>query len=334
MHPILFLDNYCIQPYDLDIYKNSSVAGTSCSIIRVAEKLSEKIPVVIGQHKKSDITRSQNVIYGPFKSEYAKQKWHAVVILRNPKLALDVRETLSDVPMWLWMHDPIDYKMLPFLEPLAKKNIHLVFVSKYHQKMFTDLPMLYDPLIPQMPHSEVVYNPIEDELHPDSTPINKNKLVFASSPHKGLRYTLESFKELKKQYPQFELYVSNPGYMAFPENVIPGVTYLGGIPYEQNIQHLRSALCLYYPNHAFPETFGLVFTDANAVGTPVITHPLGPAVEVLNDDRQLVNTHDVQALIDRVVSWHEGNRPQVSVNTEFRISQVAKRWEQLLEICG
>src|SRR5581483_2147599 len=45
---------------------------------------------------------------------------------------------------------------------------------------------------------------------------------------------------------------------------------------------------VFYPKFVLPETFGLVFAEASAVGTPVLTHDCGAAAEVLADPRQVL----------------------------------------------
>ena len=76
--------------------------------------------------------------------------------------------------------------------------------------------------------------------------------------------------------------------------------------------------------------FGIVFLDANAVGTPVLTHPFGAAPEVLSDPVQLINTHHLPTVIHRLMHWHDGNRPKVTVQEKFRLSHIIKEWEKIL----
>ncbi len=55
------------------------------------------------------------------------------------------------------------------------------------------------------------------------------------------------------------------------------------------MQHIRESLCVFYPQTQRCETFGLVYAESNAVGTPVLAHDFGAAREVLSSPDQLIN---------------------------------------------
>ena len=73
----------------------------------------------------------------------------------------------------------------------------------------------------------------------------------------------------------------------------------------------------------------MVFAEANAVGTPVLTYNVGAASEVLNGSFQLVEPGNEQAFLDKLMEWHQ-NRPQVSAKEEFRLKNIIKKWEEFL----
>ena len=108
-----------------------------------------------------------------------------------------------------------------------------------------------------------------------------------------------------------------------------------------------------------PETFGLVFAESHAVGTPVLTHDCGAAREVLADPGQLLpvtwalrayeaplhrleprwragpaRLADHLGLFDRYIErirlWHDGGRPQVGPDPRFRLSAIAAEWRSHL----
>src|SRR5205823_4608734 len=132
-----------------------------------------------------------------------------------------------------------------------------------------------------------IYNPVEDALTPDGTPVDERKLIFFSSPNKGLNFTLDAFSALKRRMPDLRLVVGNPGYKAGGDARRAGVEFLGPQPQARIHAEVRSALCTFFPNFVIPETFGLVFAESHALGTPVLTHDCGAALEVVGDPRQL-----------------------------------------------
>jgi glycosyltransferase involved in cell wall biosynthesis len=111
----------------------------------------------------------------------------------------------------------------------------------------------------------------------------------------------------------------------------PGLRVLGRLPQQEMLKHVRSSLCVFYPQSVHPETFGLIFAEANAVGTPVLAHDFGSAGEVLGGGEQLVDATDAAAVADKVAAWRDGGRPQVRAQPQFRASAVVAEWRRLLE---
>jgi glycosyltransferase involved in cell wall biosynthesis len=175
----------------------------------------------------------------------------------------------------------------------------------------------------------VLYNPIDDDLKPDTTAWQPEKLLFMSSPQKGLPYTLKHFEQLRQHFPEYQLFVSNPGYnhttIALPEQV----HFLGTLAHHQVIQHLRESFCVFYPQPERLETFGLVYAEANAVGTPVLAHDGGAASEVLSTSQQLVNGHHFSTVLNKIHEWR-AQRPVVQAQEQFRLAQVTAAWLGLL----
>src|SRR2546429_109964 len=133
-----------------------------------------------------------------------------------------------------------------------------------------------------------IYNAVEEALTPDDTPVDERKLIFFSSPNKGLNFTLDAFSALKRRMPDLRLVVANPGYKAGGDARRAGVEFLGPQPQARIHAEVRSALCTFFPNFVIPETFGLVFAESHALGTPVLTHDCGAALEVVGDPRQVL----------------------------------------------
>jgi glycosyltransferase involved in cell wall biosynthesis len=183
--------------------------------------------------------------------------------------------------------------------------------------------------------SRVIYNPIDNDLTPDSTPVDKNKIVFFSSPHKGLKRTLEVFKNFAN-FPELadvKLYVANPGY--FPDHElkdIPNVINLGSLSHPDVIREVRNALCVFHLNNVFPETFGLVHAESNAVGTPFLSARFGATAELADHPAEFIDVSDNKAIIDRIIQWKTVDRPRVRGGPQFRLKNVLRDWIEVFKI--
>lgn len=319
----LFIDPACPKSYSASTLLTSPIGGTEATVIRVAEALPDS---VVMQH-----CRNASI------DNYVRPDWNiganagAIVVLRCSDTAIATKQRFPSRMVYLWLHDLTGKQEARNTPKLAHMGIEVVCVSNFHRSQYLDSIKTHMPDLIVAPKIHVIYNPIDDALGPDQTPVNPNKLLFFSSPHKGLVYALETFQTLREQWhPELELHVANPGYVPLPALDIPGVKVLDSLPHAQMMQHVREAFCVWYPNHVFAETFGLVFAEANAVGTPVLTHPLGAAREVLADSCQIVDTKDRTKLFDRFNSWWPGNRPAVSGNADFKLGKVVQQWQTLL----
>ncbi len=204
-----------------------------------------------------------------------------------------------------------------------------------------------------------IYNPVDDALVPDGTPVDPDKLVFFSSPNKGLGFSMDAFGALRRAMPRLRLVVANPGYKADRAAHRPGVELLGALPQARLHAQVRGALCTFFPNFAIPETFGLVFAESHALGTPVLTVDCGAALEVLGDPREVLPLKPgyrvyesalrrlplhlrsgparlaaaaglFDEFVERVAQWRSGARPQVRPDPRFRLATVAAQWRELV----
>lgn len=320
---VLFVDGTAPRSYDPTTFTKEGLGGTESTVIRVAEGLAATglFVVYVETHN-----RTENVQFGAL---YCKPETcqHAdyIISLRYPQLIPLMQKRFPRARHYLWCHDLAQPSTAR--DMVALSGFEAIAVSNYHKIQMTEVmkPQGYTGQFPV----KVVYNPIDDDLLPDETPVDHNKLVWFSSPHKGLDYALGVFANLRNFNERFLLYVANPGYLENGARSEPQVNVLGSLPHRDVIHHVRSSLCVFYPNPVFPETFGLVLAEANAVGTPVITHPIGAAPEVLFHPAELTDCRNPKNVIDRVMAWHSGARPKVKANPKFRLSAVVKAWMRL-----
>lgn len=334
--PIVFVDTVCPKSYSPQSLIAGGLGGTEATVLRIAERLGEVHTTWVMQHNRTGTDTQHKAVYKPLKAYLLERsfKAQAFIVLRQPEVAINLKKRHPDTPVWLWLHDLVTPALNAFAESLTDLGVGVIVVSDFHKTNLVTV-LQQNTRAVKWPSIQRVYNPIDDSLHPHfSQPIDKNKLVFFSSPHKGLDYTLKAFEAARRINPNFKLFISNPGYLRAQMPEKEGVVDLGVLPHAAALEEVRTSLCVFYPNHVFPETFGLVFAEANAVGTPVLTHPMGAASEVLSDRRQLVDTKDLPSLIGRLMQWFDGNRPRVEGTPAFRLSTVIKTWYNLLRLEG
>lgn len=340
---ILIVDPDCPKPYSSQSLHAGPLGGTEATVVRVAVGLAGRgHKVVVAQGSRQETDRSiSGVRFVPLQWDRlfgAAAAPQVVILLNTPKLLSRLRRQYPQASLYLWLHCFPGKRRRKMLNKWAvATNTTLIAVSetlaeelKQHLRSYPNYGR-HKPTGGKMAMVATVYNPIDDGLLPNDTPVDPTKLVFFSSPHKGLRQVLTAFARVKERLPKLTLYVANPGYWPLPNQIENGdVVVLGALPHREVMQHVREAYCVFYPQNRFKETFGLVFAEANAVGTPVITHPLAAAAEVLEDQQQLVDVSDAENVVERLVKWYNQGRPQVQLPAKFRLQHVLSSWENLL----
>lgn len=324
-YKIAILDDVCPKGYDEYSLENDVIGGTEATIIRIATGLAKRGHEV---HVKILASKQQK---GLFCNTLPAFEPDIAIVLRNADKLLEYKKIYPRAKLFLWLHDLVHFRLHDDGAKIINTDTTTITVSNYHRlqaktvlrsQAGVDLPV------------KVIYNPVDDDLTSDGTSFDPKKLIFFSQPAKGLNYTMSVFKKLIQQDNHFKLYVARPGFCNDFKEFGPNVVNLSALKFNDVISHVRSSLCVFYLNHIHPETFGLVMAESNAVGTPVITHPLGAAAEVVSSKDQLINTYDFEKVIARTLEWSKGSRPQAYLKECFRLKNVLNKWEELfLEEC-
>ena len=347
---IVFYDPACPTPYSTATLERGGVGGSEACVVRVAHALGARVM----QH-------CRHSIEGNFWPPFAMPNAEHVVVLRDARALREARRLFPNARLHLWLHDLVApgssrARWLSESKPHLG-GVTVICVSDFlHTRATATFRALgiHDAL-----DIRTIYNPIDDDLAVDGTPIDDRKLLFMSSPNKGLDYSLTAFRAIARIIPGLRLFVANPGYKDLPRREFPDVEWLGVLPPARAIAHARSALAVFMPNLLLPETFGLVFAESNAVGTPVLAHDVGAAREVLHASNPVIPARRRQragarlarwmgtrapqllsgpamrmGLFDDYVEilrgWRAGHRPVVVGNPRFRLSAVVAEWRQLL----
>lgn len=352
MSAVLFYDPVCDRPYDTETLRRQAMGGTEATVVRVADALE----ALVVQHNRTSAS-------GRYLPPRRDPKVTRVVVNRDARALTTVRELYPNARVHLWLHDRVRPRSTRARRLAAESNtmrelsVKVICVSDTHRRAVEAALswMGADDLVSAC----TIYNPVDDGLQPDGSPIDERKLVFLSSPNKGLQFTLDAFRAIRRALPDMRLVVGNPGYKAVHAARQDGVEHLGPQPQQRIHAEVRTALCTFFPNFVIPETFGLVFAESRALGTPVLTHDCGAAREVLADPAQVLPVtaakRAYEALlsgfpsgwrrwparmagglglfdiyVERIRAWRAGARPVTGPDPRFRISAVRLRWQEVL----
>jgi glycosyltransferase involved in cell wall biosynthesis len=327
---ILFVHSDCSGEYAFSDLERMAMGGTESTILRITEELAKRGHQIIlaqGARKNSDQSAA-GVQYAPFRlNKPFALSFDVVVVIDVDKILGKLKRQYSRSRFYVWMHCvPGRRKANRILREQSLHGLKVLAVSEYHRDLL-EKKLRTDP-----EDTSVCYNPVSDELRENDTLVDEFKLLFLSSPHKGLKQVLDTFRHLRKVEPRYRLFIADPGYISgfTPDDMPDGVVTLGSMPHPEVIEHLRSSFCLFYPQSQFEETFGIVFAEAHAVGTPVLAHPLGAAPEVVGSEEELANADRTEDIIKRIMSWQITGRPKPRLNPAFRLTSVIKNWEATL----
>lgn len=352
MSAILFFDPVCERPYDSETLRREAMGGTEATVVRVADALG----ALVVQHNRA----SASGRYLPPRRDPAITH---VVVNRDARALATVRELYPNARMHLWLHDRV--------RPRSKRARRIAADAKILRDLAVRVICVSDTQrhaveaalrwmgVDDRVCARTIYNPVDDGLRPDGSPVDERKLVFLSSPNKGLKFTLDAFRAVRRALPDMRLLVGNPGYKPGDVARLDGVEYLGPQPQQRIHAEVRTALCTFFPNFVIPETFGLVFAESKALGTPVLTHECGAALEVLGDPEQVLPVSAAKRVyegllggcptgwrgaparlaaglglfdiyVERLRAWRAGARPVTGPDPRFRLSAVAQRWREVL----
>ncbi len=328
---ILFYDVATPLNYTDKTLKERALGGTEATLIRIAHALSHSHTIYVAQHcrtLKEDI-ESNGVHYVSFPTAHEINP-DVVILLRQHSFLEHTAKKFPHSKLFFWMHNSPPSDFFYSHSTLEKYHYHIIAVSNFHRELIENrlkgkwYQRIFTSPKKNIPVS-VIYNPIEDDLFPNQSVVKSNQLIFASSPQKGLKETLKLFSAVLKKFPEYELLIANPGHREMQIELPRQVKLLGALPHHQVIQKIRESFCVFYPQTQKIETFGLVYAEANAVGTPVLAHDLGAAKEVLSDPSQLVDGNNINSIIKKLSEWRK-KRPVFAGKNEFRLKKVATKW--------
>lgn len=319
----IFIDNVCPSPYSSSDLLTKGLGGSEATMVRVVERLNK-----LGHKALVEQTRreSDEGYYIKAKSYIGTDIVKAAVSYRDPRPLKAMKERFPHAKLFLWCQDLISPQYAEYVPWMIENNVTLICLSGFHRSQAIQALRLLD--YREALQIRVVPNPIEDDLrNPEKEEVDYNKMVWLSAPMKGWKEGRECFEKLYSTHPEFRLHVFHPEYDSTalgPDH--PGIVKRGPVPPSQLIDEVSTSLCLFYPNVSFPETFGIVFAECDALGTPVLAHQFGASSEVTDHMSETMDCSNHEAVIKRVLAWQSGERPVVEARNEYRLKNVVKEW--------
>ena len=117
----------------------------------------------------------------------------------------------------------------------------------------------------------------------------------------------------------------------FSQKALPQVKYLGRVPYNETIQHIKNAHVCAFPS--FAETLGMVTIESMALNKPVVNTSIGWAQELIDDGVNGFLVHpsyiDIYAekittlLNDKELCLKIGKSARLKIESNFNIEKIA-----------
>ncbi|WP_299682120.1 glycosyltransferase [uncultured Roseobacter sp.] len=308
------------------------MGGTEATVLRVLSGLAGKgvRSRLFQRANTGSRVSSDPLFYTSLQEAYRAADASGVIVVINAwKVAIKLRKSHPAARILLWLHKYPGRHNRKMGAALVHAGVEVVCVSHSHA---AHLRRFLGDGVTGSPKIHVIYNPVTDALKPDATPRDPDLLLFASAPHKGLAEVYDRFVAVRQAMPSLRLHVADPGYMAWTTPTPPdGVVGLGPLPQFELHRVMRQALCIFYPQSTFAETFGLVIAEANALGTPVICQRgLGANDEIVSTADQAFECSDTSALVARLTVWRRV-RPRIKTHDAFRTEAVVDAWFELLQ---
>ena len=339
----------------LDPKKPAGIGGSETQIIllsRELAKLGYKVKVFNKCKEQHFDSLKFDVEYIPFQNfeEYSKKVTYDVLVASRYLQCFDIpfkskKNIVMVHDVFLIMCGRNQHQV--FKERVDKyfclSNAHKQFFSQYH-----NVPL--DQIV-------VTSNGLDFNRFKNEVKKNPYKLIYSSSPDRGLDVLLSLFPKVKEQVPEVELHIFY-GFENFRDQVYvnkmmeiikktPGVFYHGRVGQDELAQHFQESAIWAYPTH-FEETYCITALESMAGGAVVLASDYWGLIDTVKEGgillpmpqgKQTVYTMEYQnkwveeciKLLkdkDYYTSWQNKGFERVK---RFTWENVARQWSDLIK---
>jgi len=271
-----------------------------------------------------------------------------LILSRNTDILtmVDFKKEFNAKTVCLWTHDMPGDPVYNKIEE-AYKNVDKIFaLTEFHKdELLKFYPFMKNDKI------FIARNGINKKRFKNRDKIEKipGRLIYSSTPFRGLEILADVFPEIRKRVPHAHLRVFSsmkvygekydddqfePLYNRLKN--MEGVEYFGTIKQDRLAQEHMKAQILAYPN-TFPETCCITAFEAQSAGTPIVISNLGALKETAPDDVAIRidgNPHSKEykeKFIDSIVElltnkekWEKMHK--ACLGKDYSWSSIAKEW--------
>ena len=275
------------------------------------------------------------------------------VIYRKPEIV----DNLDNQEAWLLCQD-VDYPTLT-KERAERFRFIIVLTPAHADLLVTRKPFLRDKILIS---SNGVRLDVIREIEKESFERDYKRIMFASSPDRGLLETLQTFHKARRYAPDLSIHTfygfnnmnkvidnDNPTYKhtrAYRDNVLkeaekPGVFYHGRVPQSELYrQWLQTGIWLYQTN--FFESSCITCMEAQSLGAIPITRPYGAlrdnvqhGIFIQGDAFNQLNRARYMAELINVANspeYQESIREQMMYDARLRFNweRIVDQWDSIL----
>lgn len=269
-----------VKVWDDAVHRETGLGGSETACVELAEYWQKKTGrnVIVFNNRESPRTSSAGVSYWPVTElpQYFKNK--------RPFIHIAWRHAvrLTDAPSYIWCHD----LYTPGAEKLENYD-KILCLSEFHKN--------YVMALQSIPAEKVVLmkNGIDPKDFLASEEKNPNKIIFSSSPDRGLDRAIEIVSRARQKYPDLELHVfygfENMRAMGMHQmadrlqamiDANPWVKYHGNQPKAVLSKHFKESAIWLYPAN-FIETFCITALESVAAKCFPIVRKFGGVADTI-----------------------------------------------------
>jgi len=279
-------------PYDGDTPRDQPLGGTESAVVYLADALAEAGHVVRVYNGCADARRFRAVEYHRWQDIRADALEDAPDVLISIRDWSLIGQNRFAPLQLLWTGDPPDQPSARGLEIREHRTAidYFVFQSQWHAGAYRTTRGIDAWRIVR---TRLGFAPVARTRSVDRRP---PRLIYASTPCRGLDLLLEWFPIIRQRCPEAELRVCSSlrlygvseeddraQFGALYERARqPGVVMLGSLPQPALAAEYEQARVLAYPNRR-PETFCITVVEAQAAGCPVVTSTFGALPETVGN---------------------------------------------------